>query len=495
MRLGIELGFFNGTPLVYDGTEPVAIDAQAGKGKLTRFLGVNLVSPRTAHFTKIITDPKDAELAWISWKTLKRQGYEVRFINAGDLYGYKSESYNINTRLIETAQIPSLSPMLWDAAYDAASFVAPIDSDPRTSWIGRGVRTMFAAYNVIAARFPDPSRPCTAGGLWDFFGREREAIAEDFRAWAVTDRFAEYKGIFQQVAGWTSSPDQWNAYNSVIVENLQAFQPHSAARRLTDSNSFEPADMKTRRTALFIMGSARSHASRNLVGAMAAAIIERFADASGPLRALVIGEEWGQLYVSNFEHMLTLYREGGVNFVGVFQNAAAQIEARYGRELARIWKKAVAHTIYRGLPEEQTLREIEYLSGRVGVMVRGFSVSNAQVNGSGDNLGEQARPLLQVEDVRLATGGDRALLHSRDVGFTRVDLPNFWERPEVSGMLRDVRTRPHIHAHLKTLPLANPASPSHEDADLLEIMNSIRARQSSLMDAPEDCQQRGRTRK
>ena len=57
LRPGIELGFFEGRPLVYGGTEPVAIDAQAGKGKLTRFLGVNLVSPRTAHLTKIITDP------------------------------------------------------------------------------------------------------------------------------------------------------------------------------------------------------------------------------------------------------------------------------------------------------------------------------------------------------------------------------------------------------------------------------------------------------
>ena len=83
IRRGLELGFFEGRPVIYDGTEPVAIDAQAGKGKLTRFLGVNLVSPRTAHLTKIITDPKDGELAWVSWKTLERQGYKVRFINPG----------------------------------------------------------------------------------------------------------------------------------------------------------------------------------------------------------------------------------------------------------------------------------------------------------------------------------------------------------------------------------------------------------------------------
>ena len=65
IRPGIELGFINGEPLLYDGTEPIAIDAQAGKGKFTRFLGVNLVSPRTAHLTKIITDPKDAELCLV----------------------------------------------------------------------------------------------------------------------------------------------------------------------------------------------------------------------------------------------------------------------------------------------------------------------------------------------------------------------------------------------------------------------------------------------
>src|SRR5690606_20858380 len=161
----------------------------------------------------------------------------------------------------EMASIPSLAPLLWEAAYDAASFVAPIDSEPRTRWIGQGVRTMFAGYDVIAAKCPDASRPRTSGGLCDFFFRGRADIAESFAAWARMARFAEYRGIFEQVAGWTASPDQWNAYNSVIVENLQAFQPHSAARRLTDSNSFEPAEMKQRRTALFIIGSARSHSS------------------------------------------------------------------------------------------------------------------------------------------------------------------------------------------------------------------------------------------
>ncbi len=132
----------------------------------------------------------------------------------------------------------------------------------------------------------------------------------------------------------------------------------------TDANSFDPADMKRERTALFIIGSARSDTIRTLVGAMAAAIIERFADAHGPLRALVVGEEWGQLYVSNFYEMLTLFREGGINFLGVFQNASAQIETRYGRETARIWKKAVAHTLYRGLPDTDTLKDIEHRSAR-----------------------------------------------------------------------------------------------------------------------------------
>lgn len=441
IRQGIELGFFNGQPLIYDGTEPVAIDAQAGKGKLTRFLGVNLVSPRTAHMTKIIPDPKDAELAWVAWKTLERQGYRVLFINPDKLYGYPSESFNLNTRLLEIASKPALRPLVWGAAYDAASYLVPVDPNPSHKWIGQGVRTSFALYNKITALYPSRRWPCTVGGLWDFFGRDPGEIADDLLVWASDARMEDDWGMCRLIASLTASTDQWNAYSSTVVERLQGFQPDSAARAITDRNSFDPADMKRERTALFVIGSARSESSRAFVGAMTAAIIDRFAEAHGDLRALVVGEEWGQLYVSNFQEILTLYRQGGINFLGVFQNASAQIEARYGKELARIWKKAVAHTLYRGLPDSETLRDIEHRSGKTSVMMRTFNVNQNQVNGSGDGLSEQARPLLQVEDIREATGGEHALLDARDSGFFVVDVPNFWQRPELSGYLRDVRDK------------------------------------------------------
>lgn len=467
IRPGIECGFIDGRPVIYDGTEPVAIDAQAGKGKLARFLGLNLVSPRTAHFTKIITDPKDAELAWISWKTLERQGYDVRFINTGRFYGYPGESYNFNTRLLEVAKRPELRGIVGEVAYDCASYLAPIDPNPAHRWIGQGTRTAFAAYNKRAALYPHDRWPCTPGGLWDFFGRGREEIADDLLVWASDNRMEEDSGMFRQLASLTQSRDQWNAYSSVIIERLQGFQPGSAARAATDTNSFDPADMKHRRTALFIIGSARSETSRTFVGAMTAAVIERFADAHGPLRALVVGEEWGQLYVSNFQEILTLYREGGVNFLGVFQNASAQIESRYGKETARLWKKAVAMTLYRGLPDTDTLRDIEHRSGRTSVMVRGFNVNSNQVSGSGDSLSEQSRPLLQVEDIRAATGGEKGLLESRDHGYFTVDMPSFWERPEMSLMLRDVRQKPDRYAWLNQESIA-PAVPESAGAAKLE---------------------------
>lgn len=476
IRPGIEVGFFNGRPLIYDGTEPVAIDAQAGKGKLARFLGVNLVSPRTRHLTKIITDPKDAELAWVSWKTLERQGYKVRFINAGRLYGYPSESYNFNTRLLEVAAQPALRGIVAEAAYDAASYLIPIDPTPAHRWIGQGGRTACALYNKITALYPSERWPCTAGGLWDFYGRGREEIADDLLVWASDNRMQDDAGMCRQIASLTESRDQWNAYSSVLIERLQGFQPGSAARAVTERNSFDPADMKHEATALFIIGSARSETSRNFVGAMTAAVIERFADAHGPLRALVVGEEWGQLYVSNFYEILTLYRQGGINFLGVFQNASAQIETRYGKETARLWKKAVAHTLYRGLPDDDTLRDIEHRSGKTSVMVRGFNVNNNQVNGSGDNLSEQSRPLLQVEDIRAATGGESALLESRDLGYFVVDVPNFWERAELTGHLRNIHLKPDKYQWLERLPRLAPSSDveAQDDSAVLATLQRIR---------------------
>ena len=280
----------------------------------------------------------------------------------------------------------------------------------------------------------------------------------------------------RQIASFTESRDQWNAYASLFMERLQGFQPGSAGRYATETSSFDPADMKNERTALFILGSARSETSRNFVGAMTAAIIERFADAHGSLRALVVGEEWGQLYVSNFYEILTLYRQGGINFLGVFQNAAAQIETKYGKETSRIWKKAVAHTLYRGLPENDTLKEIEHRSGKTSVMVRGFNVNQNQVSGSGDSLSEQSRPLLQVEDIRRATGGETALLESRDLGYFIVDMPNFWERPEMHGYLRDVRQKPDKYAWLKkskTITIESKKVPA--DSDLHKLLEAARA--------------------
>jgi len=475
MRRGIELGFLNSRALVYGGDEPVAIDAQAGKGKFTRFLGGNLVSPRTAHMSKIVTDPKDGELAWASWKTLEREGYRVRFINADRLYGWRSETFNINTRLLEIAARPELRPLVGDVAYDAASYLVPVDPNPAHRWIGEGVRTAFGLYNKITALYPSAIHPCTPGGLWDFFGRGPKAIASDLYTWASDHRMRDDAGMCVQIASLTKSKDQWNAYASLIMERLRGFQPGSAARAATERNSFDPAGMKTERTALFIVGSAGSATSRTFVGAMAAAIVERVADAHGPLRTLLVGEEWGQLYVSNFFEILTLYREGGINFLGVFQNAAAQIEAKYGREIVRIWKKAVAHTLYRGLPDGETLKEIEHRSGRTSVMVRGFNVNQNQVNGSGDNLVEQSRPLLQVEDIRAATGGEKALLDARDHGFFTIDLPAFWERPEMASLLRDVRTRPDKYAWLEKRPPLPLLPAPDPDAELENIMQGLRS--------------------
>lgn len=390
---------------------------------------------------------------------------------------YPSDSFNMNTRLLEVAARPELRPIVGEIAYDAASYLVPVEAHSSHRWIGQGVRTMFALYNKISALHPSSRWSCTPGGLWDFFGRGEKDIQQDLLVWAADRRMQDDSGMCRQLAALTNSPDQWNAYSSLIIERLQGYQPGTAGRAATDRNSFDPADMKIERTALFIIGSARSETSRTFVGAMAAAVIERFADAHGPLRCLVIGEEWGQLYVSNFHEILTLYRQGGINFLGVFQNAAAQIETRYGKETARIWKKAVAHTIYRGLPDTETLRDIEHRSGRTSVMVRGFNVNMNQVSGSGDNLGEQSRPLLQVEDIRRATGGDKGLLDSRDHGFFTVDMPNFWERPELSGYLRDMRDKPEKYAWLSRLN--RPFSITYDkygdrDMGLLAILQNLR---------------------
>lgn len=125
----------------------------------------------------------------------------------------------------------------------------------------------------------------------------------------------------------------------------------------------------------------------------------------------------GPALCPNFYEVLTLYRQDGINFLGVLQNAAAQIDTRYGRETVRIWKKAVAHTLYRGLFDSDTLKVTKHRSGKAPFMVHGFNVNSNQVDGSGGNLIEQARPMLQFDDILHATGGDTDILDAHDSGF------------------------------------------------------------------------------
>lgn len=110
----------------------------------------------------------------------------------------------------------------------------PVDPNPNHRWIGQGVRTAFSTYNKITAFNPTDRWPSTAGGLWDIFARSREDIRDDFLMWASDSRMQDDWGMCQQLAGLTSSQDQWNAYNSVIIERLRE-TPRAPRRIITRS--------------------------------------------------------------------------------------------------------------------------------------------------------------------------------------------------------------------------------------------------------------------
>jgi len=59
-------------------------------------------------------------------------------------------------------------------------------------------------------------------------------------------------------------------------------------------------------------------------------------------------------------------------------------------------------------------------------------------------------------------------------------VPNFWERPEMSGMLRDVRTKPDKYAWLANRPLlpAPVLTIDDDDADILALLDGLRDAQA-----------------
>ena len=79
-----------------------------------------------------------------------------------------------------------------------------------------------------------------------------------------------------------------------------------------------------------------------------------------------------------------------------------------------------------------------------------------------------------MEDIREATGGETALLESRDQGFFVVDMPSFWERSEMNGMLRDVREKPDKYDWLGVSSThALPRAEALEDEELLGVLRTL----------------------
>jgi len=74
-------------------------------------------------------------------------------------------------------------------------------------------------------------------------------------------------------------------------------------------------------------------------------------------------------------------------------------------------------------------------------MVRGFNVNQNQVNGSGDSLSDTPAAA-SSRGCPPRHRRHKGLLDARDTGFFTVEMPEFWDRPELSGMLRDVRQKP-----------------------------------------------------
>lgn len=104
-------------------------------------------------------------------------------VRTGRLYGYPSETYNFNTRLLEVAARPELRTVVGEAAYDAASYLVPVDPNPAHRWIGQGTL------------FPSERWSCSPGDLWDFFGRSREEIYDDLMVWASDSRMQNQSGM------------------------------------------------------------------------------------------------------------------------------------------------------------------------------------------------------------------------------------------------------------------------------------------------------------
>ncbi len=428
---GLFIGAMDGQPIFYGGDAHLLNYALTRSGK-----GRDIVLPNLAHVfnrSLVVNDIKDGENHFASADHRAAKGHRIIAINPHNLRGVKSHKLNPFQRIIDKAgRGESVSE---DALQICMSLVPPSRGDESSQWVAAGAQQILATWLEWSARCR-PER-CTLSNMWRFVFRDTAKTINTI----IDCEFEGLAGQAEKYAQIAESPDQWNAYESELSKALWSFRPDGDLAAVTDETTFDPASMKHEKTTLYLMANSDLlEASSRWVSLTVSSIINACAQTAGPLPVTFIIDELANLpYMAVIPKALTLYAGKGVQLWGLCQGREALRDKGYSEHTIKNFEGQSGLLHLWSVKETDLLKDVELWSGKKAVALRGVNQGGGQVASASFGVSEQARPVLQAEDI-LAIGEGKQLVRTNGPHLYVLDRVPWFTVPRWQNALKDVRT-------------------------------------------------------
>lgn len=437
--IGLERGWVCGHgddgPVRYDGEGHIAVVAPTGAGKGVEQIlpNVGLIDDRSL----VIMDPKNGDTTWSCWERRKRLNPGRTFaFNPYGCFGIGSVGINPLDRVV--AKLKAGVGYLGAAQANAAALV-PIPPEAREPWPQVGAQELIEI-TILHLAHTDAEN-CSLPAVYEQLARSKQDVIKYLEEVAASSTPGGIPGRAAGVASMIAdSSTQWAAIAQEVRNGLAFVAPGEVATTYMRRTTLDIAKFKRESCSLFMISPAEelSGFAGKIQQIVLDHLLETLAAADGPMRTTFVLDEFQNFGTSvQLPKSLTMYRSQRIQLV-FFIHDFAQLGAKYTPAFANAIFSTCTVRLLWSVEDEELLRRVEFLSGKTTVRTVSYNSSPGANGSAGYSITEQARPLLQVEQIRLMDRG-QLLMHIRDQPMFLLRREPYYRIVETQS-LRDPRT-------------------------------------------------------
>ena len=407
----------------------IAILARTGAGKTSRFILPNLLKQDQCSF--LVTD-LSGELFQKTSGYLKKRGFQVKALNLMDFS--QSMQYNPLAFANSFTEIQQLSHVLVKSSN-------PNDKDP--FW-GQGAEKLLSILITCLKNGPEEYQNlANVKHLLNHFGSDGRNLESFISQYADETTFSEYQGF---VSGNEKTIQSF----VVTAQTALRMLGNPEIGELTARNDLDFNQLRNEKTALFLMVSQEQMEFYSfLINIFYTQFFAAcFSSLQPKLPTYCLLDEFGHLFIPNFDTVVSTIRKYRVSVSIVLQNEA-QLRQRYSEAGAKtILEGGMASKLYFSGMDINTAKQLEQTLGKVKLNTQNNKLFGEQYN--------QEKNLMNADQIRTLKDDEAIFLHENQKPAKITMLPYFKQ----GDLVRKTKIAPVINNPRNRIPVSLiPISP------------------------------------